>query len=46
MERKITVVYSPTGTYMDVYEDFGDDISDDDICDYILNNIYLEIENA
>lgn len=46
MERKITIVHSPTGHYIEFYADFGIDDDVDDIIDSILSDCYVEVENV
>ena len=44
MERKISIVHSPTGQYVEFYADFPDDYDVDDIADSIINDVYVEVE--
>lgn len=46
MERKITIVHSPTGHYIEFYADFGEDYDVEDIADSIIADCYVEVENV
>jgi hypothetical protein len=46
MQRKISIVHSGTGHYVEFYMDFDADMDNEEIYDYIINDVYVEVENV
>jgi hypothetical protein len=46
MERKITIVHSPTGHYVEFYDNFPDDVDIEDIIQSVIDDTYVEVEDV
>jgi hypothetical protein len=46
MQYKITIVHSPTGHYVEFYDNFPNDVDKEDIVQSVLDDVYVEVEDV